>query len=131
MTARPTASKRRFTPRQIARRAAKLALEKKASQPVVIDLRQFGYVCDWYVVASGESEPQVKAIAEGIEAGLSTIGEKPWHVEGKGEKHWILLDYVDVVVHVFHSRVRENYMLERLWGDAPRETFEDAGPDGS
>ena len=97
---------------------------------MVIDLRQFGYVCDWYVVASGESEPQVRAIAEGVEAGLRTIGEKPWHVEGKSEKQWILLDYVDVVVHVFHSRVRENYMLERLWGDAPREAF-DAGPDSS
>ena len=131
MTARATPSKRRFTPRQIARRAAKLALEKKARDPMVIDLRQFGYVCDWYVVAAGESEPQVRAIADGIEAGLRTIGEKPWHVEGKSEKHWILLDYVDVVVHVFHTRVRENYMLERLWGDAPRETFEDAGSDGS
>jgi len=130
MTARAPAPKRRFTPRQIARRAAKLALEKKAGDPMVIDLRQFGYVCDWYVVASGESEPQVRAIAEGIEAGLRTIGEKPWHVEGKSEKQWILLDYVDVVVHVFHMRVRENYMLERLWGDAPRESF-DAGPDGS
>jgi len=130
MTARGTPSKRRFTPRQIARRAAKLALEKKARDPMVIDLRQFGYVCDWYVVASGESEPQVKAIAEGIEEGLRGIGEKPWHVEGKGERQWILLDYVDVVVHIFHTRVRENYMLERLWGDAPRESF-DAGPDGS
>ena len=138
MTARAAPAKRRFTPRQIARRAAKLALEKKARDPMVIDLRQFGYVCDWYVVAAGESEPQVKAIAESIESGLREIGEKPWHVEGKSEKQWILLDYVDVVVHVFHSRARENYMLERLWGDAPREMFGDsprekldAGPGGS
>ena len=130
MTPRAAAAKRRFTPRQIARRAAKLALEKKARDPMVIDLRQFGYVCDWYVVAAGDSEPQVRAIAEGIESGLREIGEKPWHVEGKSEKQWILLDYVDIVVHVFHSRARENYMLERLWGDAPREMF-DAGPGSS
>jgi ribosome-associated protein len=67
---------------------------------------------------------------ERVEEGLKEVGETPWHVEGRGGRQWVLLDYVDVVVHVFHAKARELYMLERLWGDAPRETI-DAGTHGS
>jgi ribosome-associated protein len=129
MTRRGAVPDRRLTPHELARRAAELALDKKADNPVLIDLRALGHVCDWYVVVAGDSEPQVKAIAVRIEQGLRELGEEPWHVEGMSERQWVLLDYVDVVVHVFHARARENYLLERLWGDAPRETV-DAGPDG-
>ena len=115
-----------LAPQDLARRAAQLALEKKAQDPVILDLRKFEYVCDFYVVVHGDSEPQVKAIAERIEEGLRKAGEEPWHVEGLAGRQWVLLDYVDVVIHVFRSEVRELYLLERLWGDAPREVI-DAG----
>jgi ribosome-associated protein len=129
MTARRTAPDRRLTPHELARHAAHFAADKKGQDPVILDLRAFDYVCDWTVVTAGESEPQVKAIAVRIEQGLRELGEEPWHVEGLTERQWVLLDYVDVVIHVFHEKARETYLLERLWGDAPRETL-DARQDG-
>ena len=130
MTERGTAPHPRLTPYELARRAAELAMEKKGADPIILDLRSFEYVCDWTVIVAGDSEPQVKAIAVRVEQGLRELGEEPWHVEGMPQRQWVLLDYVDVVVHVFHERARETYLLERLWGDAPRETL-DAGPAGS
>lgn len=112
-------------PQQLARMAARFALEKKATNVVILDLRAFEYLCDYYVVLEGDSEPQVRAIVEAIEAGLKEAGEEPWHVEGLAGRQWVLLDYVDVVIHVFRPEVRELYMLERLWGDAPREVVDD------
>lgn len=120
-----TSEKPRLEPHDLATRAARLALEKKARKVVILDLREFDYVCDYYVVLDGESEPQVKAIAESIESGLKELGESPWHVEGVARRQWILMDFVDVVIHVFHSDARELYMLERLWGDAPSEVLDD------
>ena len=130
MKARGAAARRSLNAHELALRAAHLALEKKAEDPVILDLREFDFVCDWYVVTSGDSGPQVKAIATRIEEGLREAGEEAWHVEGLSERQWVLLDYVDVVIHVFQAQVRETYLLERLWGDAPRETIH-AGPDGS
>lgn len=116
----------RLASRDLARHAARLALEKKARDPLVIDLRELSFLCDYYVIVDGDSEPQVKAIVERIEEGLEGLGETAWHVEGMGGKQWVLLDYVDVVVHVFLRSARELYLLEKLWGDAPREVI-DAG----
>lgn len=112
--------------RHLARRAAQLALEKKARDPVIIDLRELSFLCDYYVIVDGDSEPQVKAIVDRIEAGLKEDGETPWHVEGAGGRQWVLMDYVDIVIHVFLHSARELYLLEKLWGDAPREVI-DAG----
>ena len=123
---RVTPRSRRLVPEALARKAAEFALEKKAKDPVVLDLRKLSSVCDYFVVVSGDSEPQVKAIVDRVEEGLKDAGETPWHVEGMAGRQWVLLDYVDVVVHVFHERARETYLLERLWGDAPREAM-DAG----
>lgn len=120
-----TSEKPRLEPHDLATRAARFALEKKARNVVILDLREFDYLCDYFVVLDGESEPQVKAIAESIENGLKELGETPWHVEGLAGRRWILLDFVDVVIHVFHSETRELYMLERLWGDAPLEAVDD------
>lgn len=120
-----TSEKPRLEPHDLATRAARFALEKKARNVVILDLREFDYLCDYFVVLDGESEPQVKAIAESIESGLKELGETPWHVEGLAGRRWILLDFVDVVIHVFHSETRELYMLERLWGDAPLEAVDD------
>jgi len=75
-------------------------------------------VCDYFFICSCSSEVQVKAVAEAIEDRLRERGDKPWHVEGREGRRWVLLDYVEVVVHVFHEKTREYYLLDRLWGDA-------------
>jgi ribosome-associated protein len=100
------------------RRAARAALAKKASDLVALDLRELGAVCDYFLLCSAASEIQVKAVAEHVEEALRAEGLRPWHVEGLEGRHWVLLDYVEVVVHVFHARTREYYLLDRLWGDA-------------
>jgi ribosome-associated protein len=76
-------------------------------------------VCDFFVIATGHSEIQVKAIADAVEEGLRERGMKPWHSEGFEARRWVLLDYVDFVVHVFADEEREFYRLENLWRDAP------------
>lgn len=99
--------------------AAHAAASKKASDMNGLDLRGLDGVADYFLICSGSSEPQVKAIAEAIEDKLREMGARPWHVES-GSRRWVLLDYVDLVVHVFHEKTREYYLLERLWGDAGR-----------
>ena len=98
--------------------AGEAALGKKASDLVALDLRSLSGVADYFLICSGESEVQVKAIAEAVEEKLKGLGARPWHVEGLEGRRWVLLDYVELVVHVFHQRTREYYLLERLWGDA-------------
>jgi ribosome-associated protein len=104
----------------VLRAAAEAAVSKKASDLVALDLRTLSGVADYFLICSGSSEPQVKAIAEEVEDQLRARGAKPWHVEGREGRRWVLLDFVDVVVHVFHEKTREYYLLERLWGDARR-----------
>lgn len=130
MTQTVTPENSKLSPRDLALRAATLAHEKKATKAVLLDLRELTSVCDYFVIVSGDSDPQIKAIVERVEEGLAEAGERPWHVEGLDEKQWVLMDYVDVVVHVFNDRIRDVYMLEKLWGDAPREVL-DAGAEGS
>ena len=103
---------------QLVRRAARAALAKKADDLVALDLRELGAVCDYFLLCSAASEVQVKAVTENIEEALREEGLRPWHVEGREGRRWVLLDYVEVVVHVFHARTREYYLLDRLWGDA-------------
>lgn len=95
------------------------AIAKKARDPVALDLRGLNNgLCDYFFICSGSSEVQVKAIAESVEDRLRERGARPWHVEGLEGRRWVLLDYVEIVVHVFHEQTREYYMLDRLWGDA-------------
>ncbi len=105
----------------LARRAAELVLEKQAQDVVLLDLRELSSACDYFVLATGQSEQQVRAIAEHLELELKQEETRPWHVEGRSHRRWILLDFVDVVVHIFHSESRDFYLLEKLWSDAPRE----------
>jgi ribosome-associated protein len=103
---------------ELLRAAAVAAVAKKARQPVALDLRGLDGVCDYFLLCSGSREVQAKAIAEAIEDRLREQGSRPWHVEGREGRRWVLLDYVEVVVHVFHEKTREYYLLDRLWGDA-------------
>lgn len=103
---------------RLVRVAAAAAQAKKASDIVALDLRALGGVADYFLICSAASEPQVKAIAEAVEDKLRAAGARPWHVEGREGRRWVLLDYVEFVVHVFHEKTREYYLLERLWGDA-------------
>jgi len=111
---------------KLAREAARLTLTKRAEDVVILDLRALDGVCDFFVIATGHSEIQVRAIADAVEEGLRESRRlKPWHSEGFEARRWVLLDYVDVVVHVFHARAREYYLLDKLWGDAAREDVAD------
>lgn len=98
---------------------AKFAQDKKAEDIAVIDLRKIPTICDYFVIVSGSSNRKVKAIAEFIEEESNKRGIKVWHVEGKKEACWILLDCGDIVVHIFYKEARDFYNLERLWADAP------------
>lgn len=93
--------------------------DRKAVEPVVLDLRGLSTATDFFVIVSGTSEAHVRGMADHLVAALAPRGVAPHHVEGLAQGRWVLLDYVDFVVHVFHPQVREFYQLERLWGDAP------------
>lgn len=116
--------------RALAAAAAKEAVERRGQDVVLLDLRGLTSATDYFVLASGESDVQVKAIADRIKERLATEGARPWHVEGARQSNWVLLDYVDFVVHVFHRETRAYYELERLWGDAPVESFSENGRNG-
>ncbi|MFH2037118.1 MAG: ribosome silencing factor [Candidatus Zixiibacteriota bacterium] len=109
------------TPLVVARTAGKLALTKKGFDVKILNLKKISSVCDYFVIVSGDVDVHVKAIAKAIDEGLLEKDLKPWHSEGIKEGKWILLDYIDVVVHIFQKSVREFYALEKLWGDAPVE----------
>jgi len=97
------------------------ALDKKAEDLVVLDLRKLSDVTDFFVICHGTSDRQVLTIADSIEERLlRTLRVKPASVEGRRRSEWVLMDYIDFVVHVFVADKREFYRLERLWGDAPR-----------
>jgi ribosome-associated protein len=113
------------TAQDFARTAARLTLTKRAEDVIILDLRRLDGVCDFFVLATGHSEVQVKAIADAVEEGMRGLGQRPWHTEGYEARRWILLDYVDFVVHVFHARARDYYLLDKLWGDAGRELVAD------
>lgn len=87
---------------------------------IVLDLRGISSATDFFVIASGTSDTQVKAIADHVAVELKKDGVRPEHVEGVRGARWVLIDYVDFVVHVFHREARAFYQLENLWGDAPR-----------
>ncbi|MCY4159562.1 MAG: ribosome silencing factor [Bacteroidetes bacterium] len=96
--------------------------EKKAVDVVIMDMQEISGLADYFILCSGTSDIQVKAIAESVEKRLKLeCRESPWHIEGAEHRQWVLIDYVDVVVHIFTLERREFYDLERLWSDAPIE----------
>ena len=112
--------------RQWARTAAQAASAKGGEETVIIEVGEVLAITDAFVITSGRNTRQVKTIAEEVEARLKADGGiSPLRVEGLGDTQWILLDYGDLVVHVFLDETREYYDLERLWSDAPRLAWED------
>ena len=105
----------------LARLAGRLALAKKGFDVKILKVKAVSSVTDYFVIASGGADIHVKAIARAVEDGLMDSGHKPYHREGYSEGNWVLLDYIDVVVHIFLEPTRRFYALERLWGDAPIE----------
>lgn len=109
----------------LARTCAAAALDKKAVDPVVLDLRGISTFTDFFVICSGESEPQIKAIANSIREALrEKCDRKPFAEDGFPASQWIVLDYSDVIVHIFHTEKRAHYGLEDLWSDAKRLSIE-------
>ena len=114
-----------MTSQETARAAAAFALEKKAHNVTILELGSLSDVTDYFVVCTGDTDTHVKAIADHVDDQLRRAGSPVWRREGLQTLQWVLLDCVDVVVHVFQPRVREYYDIERLWGDAPVERVAD------
>jgi ribosome-associated protein len=105
--------------RRTAQRAARAALDKRAADLSILDVRTVSSVTDYFLVCSGKSTTHVRTITDAIRQELKADGVRPLHAEGRPESGWVLLDYGDVLVHVFLEDTRAYYALERLWGDAP------------
>ena len=110
----------KYSARALAEFCAQKCLEKKAENVVILDLAGRSSVADYYVVASGFSDRQVKAVAEHVSDSVKTLGERPRSEEGLQEGKWALIDCSDVIVHVFLDSMRDFYNLEGLWQEAPR-----------
>lgn len=102
-----------------ARLGARAALEKKAEDLMILNLQGISGVTDFFLVCNGRSTIQIQTIAEAVEGELRGEGIRPLHREGLPESGWLLIDYGDLVIHVFLEETRQFYALERLWGDAP------------
>ncbi len=101
-----------------AQRAAAVCVDVKANDVVILNLQGVSDMTDCFVIASGTSDTHVRSIAEHVMAELRKEGLRAHHVEGLSQGRWVLLDYVDFLVHIFHPTLRDFYQLERLWGDA-------------
>lgn len=108
-------------PEDIARLAAQAASDRKAEDILVLELTELSDVCDYFVIATGANTRLVDSVVDEIEERVAaSFGEKPFSIEGRRGKTWILMDYGSVVVHVFTPETRAYYQLEKLWGDAPQ-----------
>lgn len=112
----------------LARVAVDAILNKKGRDILILDVNEVSGIADIFILVTGDSDLQIRAIVESVRQQLKDqLGELPWHIEGDDHYQWVLLDYVDLVVHVFHEEKRAFYELERLWGDAPHEEVPDDG----
>jgi len=115
--------------REILDTAVAAVVRTKGEDIIALDLRELSSVCDFFLIVSGSSEQHLRALAKAIITDLAHAGVRPFQREGEVARRWILLDYVDVVVHIFHRDARDYYRLESLWGDAERVSV-DTGPSG-
>ncbi len=111
--------------RTLAKRIADLMISKKAHDVVILDLKKLTSAADYFVICSTDSDTQVKAVADAVRDGMEESNERVWHYEGYQALKWIVLDYVDVVAHIFYKEDRSFYNLERLWGDAKKTEVKD------
>jgi ribosome-associated protein len=111
--------------KEFAYKITDLIFSKKGHDVKILDLRNLSSIADYFVICSADSDTQVKAIADEIDKELSKQGIKCWHKEGLTALNWVLLDYFDVIVHIFKNESRRYYNLEKLWGDAPTLLVED------
>lgn len=102
----------------VTHRAAMLCVDRKSNDVVILNLKPLTDMTDYFVIASGTSDTHVRSVAEHVVTELKKEGTPVYHVEGLAQGRWVLLDYVDFVVHIFHPTLRSFYQLERLWGDA-------------
>jgi ribosome-associated protein len=102
----------------LAKRAAAILVDNKANDVVVLGLKGVSDMTDFFVIASGTSDTHVRALGEHVQAELRPVGVRASHVEGTTQGRWVLLDYFDFVVHIFHPTLRDFYRLERIWSDA-------------
>ena len=100
-----------------AQRISELMLDKKAVDIIMIDVRKITTLTDFFVVCTSESEPQTRAITDHINQKMKEEGVKSWHIEGYEHLDWVLIDFVNIVVHIFSKKTREYYEFERLWAD--------------
>ena len=107
-----------LNPAQLARAAVDIASDKKASDVLLLDIREVTTIADYFVICSGSNPRQLQAIAEALEENLEKQGARMFHREGVADTGWILLDFGDVIVHIFGTKEREYYRLERLWSEA-------------
>ena len=112
--------RKKDTARELAVEAARIAEENRAEDILVLDLREVSPVTDYFVICTGSSNRQMKTVAEEIAGYGKRIGQKVWHIAGTESGEWIVLDFVDVVVHVFDEVHRKYYDLELIWGESPR-----------
>lgn len=112
----------------LARMVGQLALSKKGFDVRILKLKAVSSVCDYFVIVSGDADVHVKAISNAVYDGMMDAGYKPYHKEGMSDGNWVLLAYIDVVVHIFRQSTRRFYALEKLWGDAPVEEVVDEEP---
>lgn len=113
---------------QLANRISQLALEKKGHDVMIMNLQKLSDVADFFVLVTCESDLHVKAIADYIETELEEAKIRLWHKEGYSNLNWVLLDFIDVVVHIFRRETRAYYALEKLWADANITVVEDHAP---
>ena len=112
-----------MNPKNLLDIAGQLALSKKAEKVQAIDVREFTSLTDYFIICSADTDIQVKAITDAIRKGTP---HKPWKMEGYEQRYWVLLDYVDVVIHIFRTSERDYYSLDKLWSDAPSWEITDA-----
>ena len=117
MTQKPESSRDNVLDRYL-----QAVLSKKVKDPVILDVRELTSYADTFIICSGRSNRQVTAIADHVQQALKQQGIRPISVDGKKEGHWVLMDYGDIIIHIFYDSVRRFYDLEGLWVDAPRLT---------
>jgi ribosome-associated protein len=124
---KPKVERKKKLPADVSK-AVRAALDKKAGDVVVLDLRNTPAFTDFFILCSGTSQRQVKAIADAVEDALRAAKVRPAHVEGYDRADWVLMDFFSFIVHVFTPQTRAFYALERLWGDAEKIEVSDEGP---